>query len=53
MRLYTRGPGGQFHEVQRTDGGRYRQVPRGIPAKPAVKLLLLLALIIVIASLVH
>jgi hypothetical protein len=36
--------------LRRTDGGRCREAPRGLPAKPVLKLLLLLAAIIVIAS---
>ena len=41
-RLYGRGPSGRYYPVQRT--------PRGLPAKPVLKLLLLLAVIMVIAS---
>ena len=53
MRLYGRDPAGRHYPVQRTYGGRYRGAPRSMPAKPALKLLLLLAAIIVIASLLH
>jgi hypothetical protein len=50
MRLYGRDPSGRYYQVRQTDGGRYREAPRGLPAKPILKLLLILALIIVIAS---
>jgi hypothetical protein len=50
MRLYGRDPSGRYYEVRHTDGGRYREAPRGMPAKPVLKLLLLLAVIMVIAS---
>ena len=49
MRLYGRDPSGRYYQVQQTGGGRYREAPRGLPAKPVLKLLLLLAVIIVIA----
>ena len=41
-RLYGRGSSGRYYPVQRP--------PRGLPAKPVLKLLLLLAVIMVIAS---
>ena len=50
MRLYGRDASGRYYQVQQTGGGRYREAPRGIPAKPIVQLLLLFAVIIVIAS---
>ena len=50
MRLYGRDASGRYYQVRQTDGGRYSEAPRGIPAKPIVKLLLLLAVIIVIVS---
>ena len=53
MKLYGRDPSGRYYQVHRTDGGRYREAPRGMAAKPVLKLLLLLAAIIVIASLLH
>lgn len=53
MRLYGRDPSGRYYEVHQTHGGRYREAPRGLPAKPILKLLLILALIIVLASFVH
>jgi hypothetical protein len=49
-RLYGRDASGRYYQVRQTDGGRYREAPRGIPAKPIVKLLLLLAVIIMIVS---
>jgi hypothetical protein len=51
MRLYGRDPSGRYYQVRRTDGGRYREAPRGLPAMPILTLLLVLAAIIVIASL--
>jgi hypothetical protein len=51
MRLYGRDASGRYYEVRRTRGGRYSEAPRGIPARPVVTLLLVLALIMVIASL--
>jgi len=53
MRLYGRDASGRYYEVRNTGGGRYGEAPRGIPAKPVVKLLLVLAAIIVIASVLH
>jgi hypothetical protein len=50
MRLYGRDASGRYYQVHQTDGGRYREAPRGIPARPIVKLLVLLAVIIVIVS---
>jgi hypothetical protein len=50
MRLYGRDPSGRYYEVRRSSGGRYHEVPRGLHAKLVLKLLLLLAVIIVIAS---
>lgn len=51
MRLYGRDPSGRFYQVTRTDGGRVKETPHGLPFKPALKLLLVLALIIVLANL--
>jgi len=52
MRLYGRDASGRYYQVHQTDGGRYREAPRGIPTKPIVKLLLPLAVIIVIIVIV-
>jgi hypothetical protein len=52
MRLYGRDASGRYYEVNRgIYGGQPRERPRGIPAKPVIKLLLVLAVIVVIASL--
>jgi hypothetical protein len=51
MRLYGRDASGRYYEVRRSIyGGRYREPSRGLPARPVLKLLLLLAAIMVIAS---
>ena len=34
MRLYGRDASGRYYQVRQTDGGRYGEAPRGIPAKP-------------------
>ena len=53
MRLYGRDPNGRYYPVRNGIWGPYReQAPRGLPGKPVLKLLLLLAVIIVIASFV-
>jgi hypothetical protein len=52
-RLYGRDPNGRYYEVRRGVSGRYGEVPRGLPAKPVLKLLLILAAIIVVASILH
>jgi hypothetical protein len=53
MRLYGRDASGRYYEVGRSHGGQYRETPHGLPAKPVLKLLLILAAIIVIASMLH
>jgi hypothetical protein len=50
MKLYARDASGRYYEVRRASGGQYREAPRGLAGKPILKLLLLLAVIIVIAS---
>ena len=50
MRLYGRDPSGRYYPVRSGIWGGYREQPRGLPAKPIVKALLVLAVIIVIAS---
>ena len=53
MRLYGRDPNGRYYPVRNGIWGPYReQAPRGLPGKPVLKVLLLLAVIIVIASFV-
>ena len=52
MRLYGRDPSGRYYPVRNGIRGPYREPPRGLPGKPVLKLLLLLAVIIVIASFV-
>jgi hypothetical protein len=53
MRLYGRDPSGRYYPVRDTGGGRYRETPRGLPVPGVLKLLLLLAAIIVVASILH
>ena len=53
MKLYSRDASGRYYEVRRGYGGQHREAPRGLPGKPVLKLLLLLAAIIVIASMLH
>jgi len=51
MRQYGRDPSSRYYEARSGIWGtHYRERPRGVPAKPFVKLLLVLAVIIVIAS---
>ena len=51
MRQYGRDPSSRYYEARSGIWGtHYRERPRGLPAKPFVKLLLVLAVIIVIAS---
>jgi hypothetical protein len=50
MRLYGRDPAGRYYEVRSTDGGRVREVRRGLPARPVLTFLLVLTAIVVIAS---
>ena len=50
MRLYGRDPSGRYYPVRNGIWGPYREPPRGLPGKPVLKVLLLLAVIIVIAS---
>ena len=50
MRLYSRDPSGRYYPVRSGIWGAYKEPPRGIPAQPVVKLLLLLAVIIVVVS---
>lgn len=52
MRLYGRDPSGRYYPVRNGIWGPYRELPRGLPGKPVLKLLLLLAVIMVIASFV-
>lgn len=52
MRLYGRDPNGRYYPVRNGIWGPYREPPRGLPGKPVLKVLLLLAVIIVIASFV-
>jgi hypothetical protein len=52
MRLYGRDPSGRYYPVRSGIWGGYRDPPRGLPGKPVLKLLLVLAVIIVIASFV-
>ena len=52
MRLYGRDPSGRYYPVRSGIWGGYREPPRGLPGKPVLKLLLVLAVIIVIASFV-
>ena len=49
-RLYGRDPNGRYYPVRSGIWGGYREPPRGLPGKPVLKVLLLLAVIIVIAS---
>jgi hypothetical protein len=51
-RLYGRDPNGRYYPVRSGIWGVYREPPRGLPGKPVLKLLLVLAVIIVIASFV-
>jgi hypothetical protein len=50
MRLYGRDPSGRYYPVRSGIWGGTREPPRGLPGKPVLKLLLVLAVIIVIAS---
>jgi hypothetical protein len=50
MRSYGRDPDRHYEVRNGIWGQHYRERPCGVPAKPVVKLLLVLALIIVIAS---
>jgi hypothetical protein len=53
MRQYGRDPSRRYYEARSGIWGtHYKERPHGVPAKPVVKLLLVLALIIVIASFV-
>ena len=52
MRLYGRDPNGRYYPVRSGIWGGYREPPRSLPGKPVLKVLLLLAVIIVIASFV-
>lgn len=51
MRQYGRDPSRRYYQARSGIWGTYyKERPHGLPAKPVVKLLLVLALIIVIAS---
>ena len=51
MRQYGRDPSRRYYQARSGIWGTYKeQAPHGLPAKPVVKLLLVLAVIIVIAS---
>ena len=51
MRQYGRDPSRRYYEARSGIWGtHYKERPHGLPAKPVVKLLLVLAVIIVIAS---
>ena len=54
MKLYGRDPSGRYYEVRRDyRSGRPYEGRRGTPGKSVLKVLLVFAAIIVIASMIH